>query len=329
MRSRGRGAAGVVLEAGRREVGAEVEEIVLHPLQRRRRRRPRACEPRQPEGGVELVDRAVGGDPQRRLRHPGAVAERGLAGVAGARIDAVQHHHRLSLRARKIDVGHDQQDGHELQQQPQAHDPVGVLAVELAAAGEAADPDQQHRDHRQAGDGDDDGSSGSWSHGGALVGLRYAPSPLRAQCKTAELPCSFDGESPEDRITATVIGETTEFAQDESAGGNRGRGGSIDMMSGSLAKGRLSGGLGYEAGRALGHSRCVWHAAIDDARRAAPFAAGWRLDVRRRCRLPRRAGFGRSPTTVATIIRPASGRTQQRVRRVVSVGSMTDASALQ
>jgi hypothetical protein len=54
----------------------------------------------------------------------------------------------------------DHDHGHELHAQPPAHDLVGVALVELAALGEGADPEEQDRQHDQAGDdGEDDSGS--------------------------------------------------------------------------------------------------------------------------------------------------------------------------
>ena len=50
-------------------------------------------QPHQPERGVDLVDRAVGFDPQVVFLAPGAGAERRRAVVAGAGIDAVEDDH--------------------------------------------------------------------------------------------------------------------------------------------------------------------------------------------------------------------------------------------
>ena len=50
-------------------------------------------EARHADGGVGLVDRAVGGDAQRVLGHALAGAERRRAGIAGARVDLVEDDH--------------------------------------------------------------------------------------------------------------------------------------------------------------------------------------------------------------------------------------------
>src|SRR5690606_7522622 len=54
--------------------------------------------------------------------------------------------------AGEIDEGHDQHDGDGLNQNPQAHDPVGMLAVEIAALGKSKHADHQYNHHRKAGD---------------------------------------------------------------------------------------------------------------------------------------------------------------------------------
>ena len=72
-----------------RDVGADVEQVVLHAPQPLRVAvgQPAARE-RDAELRVELVDGAVGLDPRVRLRHPAHVAEVGLAAVAEAGVDA-------------------------------------------------------------------------------------------------------------------------------------------------------------------------------------------------------------------------------------------------
>ena len=75
---------------GNREIGTEVEQLVLEPLERRPQRLGDADGERDPELRVELVHRAVGGDPRVELRGARAVAEARLAAVAPARVDAGQ-----------------------------------------------------------------------------------------------------------------------------------------------------------------------------------------------------------------------------------------------
>src|SRR5205814_5120484 len=77
-----------------REVGAQVEELVLESLEARARLDPGPAEQR-----VQLVDGAVRLDERIELRDAGAVAERGLAGVAAAGVDARQAHRLVPLPA--------------------------------------------------------------------------------------------------------------------------------------------------------------------------------------------------------------------------------------
>ena len=77
---------------GRGEVGAEIEQIVLHAGEYRVECGMRRCgvQPRQADAGVGLVDRAVGLHPQIRLQPALSVAQSGRAVVAGARVDLVE-----------------------------------------------------------------------------------------------------------------------------------------------------------------------------------------------------------------------------------------------
>ncbi len=99
----GRGAQAILAlvlgVVGDREVGSEVEQVVLDPLQPRTEPvRKVALDQRDPEQAVELVDVAVGLDPRVGLGDPAHVPEVGLAGVAGARVDPGQvDRHRLTL----------------------------------------------------------------------------------------------------------------------------------------------------------------------------------------------------------------------------------------
>src|SRR5207253_2854081 len=74
---------------GDREVGADVEELVLDPLERgaKRLREIRRRE-HDAELRVQLVDGAECREARVELRDPGAVAEARLARVAAARVDA-------------------------------------------------------------------------------------------------------------------------------------------------------------------------------------------------------------------------------------------------
>ena len=88
-----------VLDLGRAEVRAQVEEVVLHPLQHLVVV-ALAVQARQAQDGVGLVHRAVGGDAQVVLGAPLAGAERGLSLVAAARVDAGELNHRKALSFR-------------------------------------------------------------------------------------------------------------------------------------------------------------------------------------------------------------------------------------
>ncbi|MPM17351.1 hypothetical protein SDC9_63740 [bioreactor metagenome] len=146
------GRLGVLLHRRAGEIGAEIEKIVLDPgeggvglaL---------GMKPRQAERRVQLVDGAIGGDPQRVLGHPGAIAERGFAPVAGLRVDPVQNNHRRLLlsAAPEPDKQQNEADRNRLRRDAQPHQAIGMATVELAAAGKAADADEQDHQNRQAG----------------------------------------------------------------------------------------------------------------------------------------------------------------------------------
>ncbi len=96
------GAAPVLFRGA--QIGAEVEQIVLDPPEHRVGLgigpgvHPSVhMEAGEADRGVGFVDRAVGGDPQRVLRHARTVAERGLALVAATGVDPGQPNHRRSL----------------------------------------------------------------------------------------------------------------------------------------------------------------------------------------------------------------------------------------
>ena len=89
-----------------RDVGADVEEVVLDPPQ------PLgvavgepAARERDAELRVELVDGAVGLDPRVRLGHPAHVAEVGLAAVAEAGVDAREVDGHAPYRITRTRVG--------------------------------------------------------------------------------------------------------------------------------------------------------------------------------------------------------------------------------
>jgi hypothetical protein len=81
------------------QIGAEIEQIILDARQRGIDLGRAGVQPRDPERRIGLVDRAVGLDPQIVLVDPAAVAQRGLAGIAAARVDAGQPHHVSGDRA--------------------------------------------------------------------------------------------------------------------------------------------------------------------------------------------------------------------------------------
>jgi hypothetical protein len=87
------------------DVGADVEQVVLHVLEPRRvaGRHARARQ-RDAELRVELVDGPVRLDPRMRLRHAAHVAEVRLALVAVARVDAREVHHRRPQCRRAADA---------------------------------------------------------------------------------------------------------------------------------------------------------------------------------------------------------------------------------
>ena len=79
----------------RRQLGAEVEQIVLYARQHGvERRLGGGGEAGDADGGIGLVDRAIGFDAQIVLAPPLAGGERGGAGIAAARVDFVETHHR-------------------------------------------------------------------------------------------------------------------------------------------------------------------------------------------------------------------------------------------
>jgi len=82
--------------AGRAQIGADVEEIVLDARERGIERRVIAgMEPRDSERGIGLVERAVGGDAQVVFLAPLAAAERGGAVIPGAGVDLIEDDHEL------------------------------------------------------------------------------------------------------------------------------------------------------------------------------------------------------------------------------------------
>ena len=82
---------------GHADVGADVEELVLHALEHRAQRVRERRSEREADLGVQLVDRSVRGDQGIALRGPRAVAERGLAEVTAARVDPRQPDRLVAL----------------------------------------------------------------------------------------------------------------------------------------------------------------------------------------------------------------------------------------
>ena len=80
---------GVVAVSGRAQIGAEVEQVVLDARQHRVGVAA-GVQPRDADGGVGFVDRAVGLDPLVVLGHALAGAERGRALVAALGVDPRQ-----------------------------------------------------------------------------------------------------------------------------------------------------------------------------------------------------------------------------------------------
>ena len=81
----------LLLRRWRRELGAQVEQLVLNDRQHRvepaRVAAPRQLGPDDAEHRVQLIDRAVGFDPVMVLRDPLPPKECGFALIAGSRVD--------------------------------------------------------------------------------------------------------------------------------------------------------------------------------------------------------------------------------------------------
>ncbi|MEZ5769971.1 MAG: hypothetical protein R3D80_21705 [Paracoccaceae bacterium] len=87
-------------QIGPRQIGAEVEEIVLDAGEVGVGAFA-GMKPRRADHRAELVDGAVAGlDPGGVFGRAAHVAERRVAAVAGAGVDLVQHHHGQPLRRR-------------------------------------------------------------------------------------------------------------------------------------------------------------------------------------------------------------------------------------
>ncbi len=87
-----------------REVGPEIEELVLDAGENLRDLGRAPGRKDQPDGGVELVDGPERSDPGVELRHPGAVAERRLPLIAAARVDLRQPYRlvAIAVHARRL-----------------------------------------------------------------------------------------------------------------------------------------------------------------------------------------------------------------------------------
>ena len=85
---------GLAVALGHREIGPEIEQIVLDPAQHRIEfARVAEVQPHHADGGVGLVHGAVGRDAQIVFRAAFAAAERRGAVIAGLGIDAVEYDH--------------------------------------------------------------------------------------------------------------------------------------------------------------------------------------------------------------------------------------------
>ena len=82
--------------ARRRDVGAQIEHVVLDAGEDRIRLAVAGVQPREPDRRIGLVDVADGGGARAVLADPGAVGERCLTAVAAAGIDSVELDHCAS-----------------------------------------------------------------------------------------------------------------------------------------------------------------------------------------------------------------------------------------
>ena len=89
----------LALALGHREVGAEIEQIVLDQAEHRiDLARLRQMQPDHADRGVGLVDGSIGGDAQVVFRAAFAAAERRGAVVAGPGVDAIEDDHGSLLQ---------------------------------------------------------------------------------------------------------------------------------------------------------------------------------------------------------------------------------------
>src|SRR3974390_3031839 len=85
------------------EIRFHVEQVVLYAREQRIERLVAGVDARQPDGRAELVQRSIGSDAQVVFLPPFAVAPRGGAVIAGARIDPVENDHRAPYRPNLTD----------------------------------------------------------------------------------------------------------------------------------------------------------------------------------------------------------------------------------
>ena len=84
-----------------RQIGAEIEQIILHPSEHGIDERDlRQMKSRDTDRGIGFIDGSVSADAQIVFRAALSAAERGRAVIAGARVDAVENNHRLDPLSR-------------------------------------------------------------------------------------------------------------------------------------------------------------------------------------------------------------------------------------
>ena len=88
-----------------RQIGAEVEELVLHPQEHVPDAGRALSREHDAEEGVDLVHRPIGRDPLVQLRNAGAVPERRLPRIASARVYLRQPDRLVSLAGHGRRVG--------------------------------------------------------------------------------------------------------------------------------------------------------------------------------------------------------------------------------
>lgn len=75
---------------GYAQVGSDVEQIILNDGQLAVDRVGQSGSPRQPQHGIQLIRAAIGDNAGMLLGDATAVTQRGFAGVATTRVDAVE-----------------------------------------------------------------------------------------------------------------------------------------------------------------------------------------------------------------------------------------------